>query len=160
DRAGRRREHRDRRGARPHRPAALPHPAALTSRARGVLERGRGLLNRLRDLAGTFEGREDAGPLRELYEDTVPMIDTPVRPVAPLPDSPGAPPQFCRGLEVTRTEVEARLRALLSGGEQLRRQHEDVFSLAEVLSALHGGQPVDFRILHGLTERVLTEVDE
>lgn len=129
-------------------------PAALTHRARHLLERGRVLLARLRELADSLDG--DAG----LFADTVAMIDTAVRTVALLPDSPGAQLRFCRGLEVTLAEVDDRLRALLSAEEQRRRHHEDVHQLSGVLSALHDGESFDYRVLHALTERVLAEVDE
>jgi len=139
-------------------------PRHLTSRARKVLEKGGGLLRDLRDMAGDFEpsghdGPDESGPLRSLYQDTVAMIDTAIRTVSLLPDSIASQMHLCRGLEVTLNEVGERLRTLAAGGARMRRQSDQVQSLAAVLSALETGQGLDAVALRSLVADVLAEAE-
>jgi HD-GYP domain-containing protein (c-di-GMP phosphodiesterase class II) len=145
-------------------------PKFLSSRARRVLEQGSGLLARLRELASLFDSTGDEGPstsgasllapLRSLYQETVAMIDTAIRTIPLLPGTASDQMRLCKGLEAVLGEVDGRLRTLAAGGEKLRRQHEQVHSLAEVLVALETGQPFDAAILDRLVADVLAEVDD
>jgi HD-GYP domain-containing protein (c-di-GMP phosphodiesterase class II) len=133
---------------------------SLTARARQILERGRDLLERLRALGPTLEHHDDGEPLRQLYADTVALIDTTIRTVALMPDSPSLQLHLCRGLEVALNEVHDRLRLLHHGEDRLRRRHEEVALLAEILTDLHAGQPCDTAMLRRLAFQLATEAEQ
>src|SRR5438105_2801262 len=96
-------------------------PRTLTQRARRVRERGRELLGQLRQVAEVMAPAAQ-GPLglTPMYRDTVAMIDTALRTVALLPESPAAQMQLCRGLEATLEEVAGRLHTVTSACQRQR----------------------------------------
>ncbi|MFQ3594286.1 MAG: HD domain-containing phosphohydrolase, partial [Gemmataceae bacterium] len=142
----------------------LPAPAAgplrpLTASARKILERGRDLLQHLRSLGPSLDHQDDAEPLRQLYADTVAMIDTALRVVLLLPESPAEQLQLCRGLEVILNEVHDRLRLLHHGEDRLRQRHEEIATLAELLTQLHAGQSCDTAQLRRLALEIAREAE-
>jgi HD-GYP domain-containing protein (c-di-GMP phosphodiesterase class II) len=145
---------------RPLHPSGNPSPTRLTARARLLLERGRDLLDRLRELGNTLDHRDEAEPLRQMYADTLAMIDTAIRTVALLPDSAAQQLHLCRGLEVTLNEVHDRLRILHYGEDRVRRRFEEVSALGEMLVALHSGQPTDTALLRQLAQQIEAEAEQ
>jgi len=145
---------------RPLVPAAIaPSLRPLTAAARQVLHRGRDLLERLRSLGPTLEHQDEAEPLRQLYVDTVAMLDTALRMVPLLPELPSLQVHLCRGLEVILNEIHDRLRLLHFGEDRLRRRHEEIATLAELLSLLHADQSCDSAVLGHLAEQILREAE-
>lgn len=135
-----------------------PSPRVLTQRARRVLERGRDLLGQLRPVAELMVPEEGAPQeLTPLYRDTVAMIDTALRTVALLPDSATAQMQLCRGLEVTLEEVASRLATLTAACQRQRQETDQIGRLANVLSAMNAGQPIDVAEIHQLAAEVVSE---
>jgi hypothetical protein len=142
-------------------PEATPQPRRLTARARRVLEQGRELLGRLRGLADLFAvPGVPMATLGALYRDTVAMIDTSLRTVAMMPDSPTAQMQLCRGLEVNLDEVAGRLRTLMAGGRRHAREREQIDRLAAILVDIDAGRAVDPTPLRLLADEILEEARE
>jgi hypothetical protein len=92
-----------------------------------------------------------------LYRETTAMMDTALRTVALFPDSTASQLHLCQGLEITLEEVAGRLRTLLAGAARQRQEAERVARLAELLSALAEGQPVEVAAFRALAEEVLAE---
>ena len=140
---------------------ATPHPRRLTARARRVLEQGRDLLGSLRGLADTFAVPDaPALTLGPLYRDTVAMIDTSLRTVALMPDSPTAQMQLCRGLEVNLDEVAGRLRTLMAGSRRQTNEREQIDRLAGLLADVDAGRAVDTTRFRRLADELLDEARE
>ena len=142
-------------------PAVTPQPQRLTARARRVLEQGRELLGTLRGLADTYAAvGTPLLTLGSLYRDTVAMIDTSLRTVALMPDSPTAQMQLCRGLEVSLDEVAGRLRTLMAGSRRHANEQDQIDRLAGLLVAVDAGQAIDTTHLRKLAEEILDEARE
>ena len=142
-------------------PVAAPEPRQLTARARRVLEHGRELLGSLRGLADTFGvPGSPALTLGPLYRDTLAMIDTSLRTVALMPDSPTAQMQLCRGLEVNLDEVAGRLRTLMAGSRRHAHEQAQIDRLAALLGDIDAGRAIDIARLHHLADEILDEARE
>jgi hypothetical protein len=135
-------------------------PTLLTSRARRILERGRELLTRLRALAEDFADGPAADPLAGFYRETVAMTDTTLRTVQAFPDAPSAQLRLSEGLEAILGVIAQRLATLGAAVEQRRREAERVDVLAELLAALHGGQPPDVKPYVVLAEALVEEANQ
>jgi hypothetical protein len=145
---------------------AQPLPTQLTARARRVIERGRELLARLRPLADHLEPRPqspqhpEADPLARLYRDTAAMADSALRMVQALPDAPSAQLKLCEGLEAILNVVAHRI-AVLAGAVAGRRQWSGhIDTLAGLLIALAGGEPVPVQPFEALAEALVAEAAE
>jgi hypothetical protein len=146
-----------------------PHllPRQLTSRARRVLERGRNLLLRLRQLADAFDQSGESAvtpllergePMSKLYRETIALTDTALRMVPLFPDTTSAQLHLCEGLEAILNVVGARLLTLTAGVDRHRQEAGRVSRLAELLTALDTGQPIDKQPFLALAEDVLNDV--
>ena len=137
--------------------AAPGLPRQLTARARRLLEQGRDLLARLRGLADEPLLQLDAHPLAVRYRDTVAMADTALRMVQAYPDAPTAQLRLCEGLEATLCVIAERLGALIEAVEQRRLETGRLDTLADLLSALAAGQPVELQQFTTLAEALLED---
>jgi hypothetical protein len=150
-------------------PAAMPRQ--LTARARRVLERGRDLLGRLRVLADAFEqtdasrvpslpALEKSDPLALLYRETAALTDTALRLIAVFPDTTTGQLHLCEGIEAILNVVATRLLTLSAGVERHRKESQCIARLAELLSALAAGQPVEKKAFLELAEVVLADAQD
>jgi hypothetical protein len=114
---------------------------------------------KLRDLADDF-ANEMEGPSQPtpFYRGTLAMIDTTLRTISLLPDSIATQMSMCRGLEETLEVVSERLRTLSDHGIRQRRERDTVGQLAELLSVLANGQPVELTPFRRIAEEVQAEV--
>ncbi len=145
-------------------------PRQLTSRARRSLERGRDLLLRLRQLADAFEQPPESespppifdrrDPLTKLYRETVALTDTALRMIPLFPDTTSSQLRLCEGLEAILNVVTARQLTLSAGVERQRREIDRVSHLAELLTDLDTGQPIDKQPFLALAEEVLNDAQE
>lgn len=145
-------------------------PRQLTSRARRALERGRELLLHLRQLADAFDRMEEGDappplfergdPLARLYRETIALSDTALRMIPLFPETTSAQLKSCEGLEAILNVVAARQRTLSAGVERQRREIERVTRLAELLTALEAGAPIEKQPFLELAEEVLNDAQE
>jgi HD domain len=151
------------------RDAAHPLPRQLTTRARRALENGRDLLLRLRQLADAFDQPqgnqtppllERNDPLAKLYRETVALTDTALRMIPLFPDTTSTQLRLCEGLEAIFNVVAARLLTLTAGVERQRQEVSRVARLAELLSSLEKGQPLDKQPFLVMAEEILQDAQE
>jgi HD-GYP domain-containing protein (c-di-GMP phosphodiesterase class II) len=154
-------------------------PKQLTARARRILEQGRGLLDELRRLADTLdslslkeqraqsqearaEGSSSPGtdPLPTYYRETTAMADTALRLIQAFPDAPSAQLRLCDGLEVIMGIVAERVAALAAVVELRGETSTRVDTLADLLSRVHEGKPVEIGSFATLAESLLAEADQ
>jgi HD-GYP domain-containing protein (c-di-GMP phosphodiesterase class II) len=152
-------------------------PKQLTARARRILEQGRSLLSQLRVLADAFEsdstaeqngtenpvvklGPREIDPLARRYQETVAMAETALRMVQAFPDAPSVQLRLCAGLEAILGVTAEHVTALTAAVRQRQRATAQVDTLAQLLTALHAGQPVDIQAFVNLVEVILTEAQE
>jgi len=144
-------------------PAAAPRlPRQLTPRAHQLLERGRELLTRLRTIDAELGSTEehyldDRDPLSDWHGDTVAMVDAALHIVPAFPDAPGDQTRLCDGLEVILRGVSQRVAILTQALETRRREMSRVDTLADLLTCLESGRPVDLKPFTQLAESILTE---
>jgi HD-GYP domain-containing protein (c-di-GMP phosphodiesterase class II) len=152
-------------------------PKQLTARACRLLKRGRDLLGQLRTLAdepllapaldpdaegaGARAGpRGEADPLLVLYRETAAMTETVLRTVQAFPDAPSAQLRLCEGLEATVSVIADRLAVIAAAVNQRRRETDRLDQLAEWLTALATGRPVDVQPFISLGEVLLAEAQQ
>ncbi len=133
-------------------------PTFLTARAARLLRRGGELLAQLRAVADEplwLQGEDD--PLGVLYRETVAMTDTVLRTVQAFPEAPSAQIRLCEGLEAILNVVAERLTALTAAVAARRRERGRTGALADLLSALASGRPVEMAALTALAQAVLDD---
>ena len=136
-------------------------PAQLTARAARLLRRGGELLGQLRALGEeALVQREEGDPVAVLYRETVAMTDTVLRTVQAFPEAPSAQVRLCEGLEVILGVVADRLTALTGAVALKRRERGRIDALAELLTALASGEPVEMGPLTSLAEAVLDDAQQ
>lgn len=143
-------------------PAAEPGlPTHLTARARGLLQQGHQLLGQLKALASDLDLSAEtdgaADPLIAHYRATVAMADTALRLVQAYPDAPSAQLRLCDGLESTLEVVAQRVATLRSLVDQRRQKADRVDMLADLLTCLAAGQPVELKPFVTLAQAILSE---
>jgi hypothetical protein len=139
--------------------AALP--AQLTARAARLLRRGGELLDRLRALSEEpllQQGEGDA--LLTRYRETAAMTETVLRTVQAFPEAPGAQVRLCEGLEAILGVVADRLAGLTAAVAARRRDRGRIDALADLLTALAAGEPVEMGPLSSLAEAVLDDAQQ
>jgi HD-GYP domain-containing protein (c-di-GMP phosphodiesterase class II) len=139
--------------------AALP--ARLTARAARLLRRAGELLGKLRTLDdGPLPELDEDDPAAVLYRETLAMTDTVLRTVQAFPEAPSAQLRLCEGLEVIIGVAADRLTALTAAVAQRRRERGRIDALAELLTALVSGRPVEMAPLNSLAEAVLDDTQQ
>ncbi|HVS35625.1 MAG TPA: HD domain-containing phosphohydrolase [Gemmataceae bacterium] len=147
-----------------------PLPQQLTMRARRVLERGRDLLSRLRQISDAFASPLDesgpavlfdrADPLTILYRETAAMTDTSLRLVPLFPQTATAQLYLCEGLEAILTVIAGRLKTLIAGVQTRRAENGRIAFLAQLLTELEAGRPVDAAPLMDLAEEIAGDAQD
>lgn len=137
-------------------------PTQLTPRAHRLLEEGRKLLTRLRNLDAELGSTEESfldntDPLAEWHRDTVAMVDVALHIVQAFPDAPSAQLRLCEGLEVILGAVNQRVGILTQALERRGLLISRVDTLADLLTCLEAGRPVDLRPFKILAEAILAE---
>lgn len=135
-------------------------PTQLTARAMRLLRRGRELLGQLRLFAEEPWLQQDGDPLAGLYRETAAMTDAVLRSVQTFPESATAQMRLCEGLEVVLGIVAERLANLQAGLTQMRLHGQRLGLLAELFTALAGGQSIDLKALTGLAEALHEEAQQ
>jgi HD-GYP domain-containing protein (c-di-GMP phosphodiesterase class II) len=139
--------------------AALP--GQLTSRARRLLERGQALLGQLRSLGQDIAPDQDGGdPLAEWYHGTVAMTDSTLRMIGTFPDTPSVQLRLCEGLDVSLDVIAARLGRLQALLRRRRREAEWIETLADYLTCLSQGQPLDLQPVTLLADALIQDQQE
>jgi HD-GYP domain-containing protein (c-di-GMP phosphodiesterase class II) len=141
-------------------PAGLPHQ--LTPRAHLLLKRGRELLTQLRTIDMELGVSEESfldrlDPLADWHRDTVAMVDVALHIVQVFPDAPSDQIRLCEGLEVILASVSQRVALLTQAMQKRRLENEQVETLADLLTCLEAGRPVDLKPFAQLAESLLTE---
>jgi HD-GYP domain-containing protein (c-di-GMP phosphodiesterase class II) len=126
------------------------------------LERGRELLTRLRTIDAELGSTEeqyldDCDPLADWHRDTVAMVDAALHIIPAFPDVLGNQIRLCDGLEVILGGVSQRVAILAQALEKRRREMSRVDMLADLLTCLEAGRPVDLKPFTQLAEAILTE---
>lgn len=144
-------------------------PGQLTARARWLLERVRELLARLRTLGDDLarvpppdQGEERAlseedEPLTAWYRATVAMADAALRMIGTFPDAPSTQLRLCEGIEAILAAVDRRTARLDGILQRRRREHNQVETLASLLTELAAGKAVSIRQFAILARTVLEE---
>jgi HD-GYP domain-containing protein (c-di-GMP phosphodiesterase class II) len=137
-------------------------PRQLTPCARQLLERGRGLLAQLRTIDAELGPTEehyldDREPLAEWHRDTVAVVDAVLHLVQAFPDTSSEQIRLCDGLEVILSGVSRRIAILTQTLEKRRREMSRLDMLADLLTCLEAGQPVDLKPFSQLAESILSE---
>src|SRR5262245_18692804 len=136
-------------------------PTQLTARAARLLKQGRDLLLQLRAVGDEpLLERADRDPLAALYRETASMTETVLRTVQAFPESPSAQIRLCEGLEVVLGVVADRLAVLGSALDQRRRDHGRIETLADLLTLLVAGLPVELGAFTSLAESVLEDAQQ
>jgi HD-GYP domain-containing protein (c-di-GMP phosphodiesterase class II) len=142
-----------------HEPASLP--TQLTARARRLLEQGQELLGRLRSLGEDLAPDRDPGdPLPVWYRGTVAMTDSTLRMIGTFPDAPSVQLRLCEGLEVTLEVIATRIGRLKAMLDRRRQETGWIETLADFLTCLSLGKPVDLQPLNTLAEALLNDQQE
>jgi HD-GYP domain-containing protein (c-di-GMP phosphodiesterase class II) len=137
--------------------AALP--SKLTARAARLLRRAHDLLGQLR--ANTEDALmpvDQSEPLAQLHRETLSMTDAVLRTVQAFPEAPSAQVRLCEGLEAVLNIVAERLGVLSTALARRRKETVRRQALAEALTALAAGQPVELGTFEAIAESVRSDV--
>jgi hypothetical protein len=137
-------------------------PRQLTPRAHRLLEEGRKLLTRLRTLDSQLGSTEESfldnsDPLAEWHRDTVSMVDVALHIVQAFPDAPGLQLRLCEGLELILVAVSQRVGILTHALDRRRLLVSRVDALADLLSCLEAGRPIDLKPFREIAEAIVAE---
>lgn len=137
-------------------------PRQLTPRAHRLLEEGRKLLSRLRTLDAELSSTEESfldntDPLSEWHRDSVAMVDVALHIVQAFPDAPGAQLRLCEGLEQILGAVNQRVGILTQAQEKRSLLISRVDTLADLLTCLEAGRPIDLKPFKEIAEAILAE---
>jgi len=137
-------------------------PRQLTPRAHRLLEEGRKLLTRLRALDTQIGSTEESflegsDSLAEWHRDTVAMVNVALHIVQAFPDAPGVQLRLCEGLELILVAVNQRVAILNHALEKRRQLVSRVDAVADLLSCLEAGRPIDLKPFREIAEAIVGE---
>jgi HD-GYP domain-containing protein (c-di-GMP phosphodiesterase class II) len=136
-------------------------PAQLTARAARLLKRSRELLAQLRALGDEpLLQHEEGDPLAALYRETTALLDTVLRTIQVFPEAPSAQLRLCEGLEVSAGVVADRLILLGSALTARRRDRGRIDTLADLLTTLASGQPMEVELFAALGEALIGDAQQ
>lgn len=123
---------------------AVNGPAQLTFRARRCLERGRELLGKLRIISDDpLLKLSDDDPIEKRFRETAAIVDTALRTIQSFPNAAGSQLRLCEGLDAILDVVSQRIGAMTAVLDQRRRDRRWINTLADLLTCLNAGAPVD-----------------
>jgi hypothetical protein len=144
---------------------AGPLPTQLTVRARRLLEDARGLIAAQRKvtqepfLAGLLADEAAEGDALAVYaRETVALTDAALRMVQAFPASAEAQLRMCDGVEVMLRNVRDRLAVTKSATHVRRKDAERIDGLAQRLTEVCDGRPVNLAWFMELGEQLLDDV--
>jgi HD-GYP domain-containing protein (c-di-GMP phosphodiesterase class II) len=136
-------------------------PRQLTGAARHLLERGRELLRRLRELGNAATREPDeANPRVEWYLATLALVGSALRTIAAFPNDPGEQLRLCEGIAGALDHIDQRIWRLADMMCRLHREKSWVDVLAEGLTRLSQGKPIDNIPITKLAKAIAADADD
>ena len=88
------------------------------------------------------------------------MADTALRMIQAFPDAASVQLRLCEGLEGMLGVIAERIAGLNAAARERRSQHQRIDTLADLLTQLHAGLPVDIQRCADIAEAIVTEAAE
>jgi hypothetical protein len=103
---------------------------------------------------------DNTDPLAEWHRATLSMVDVALQIVQAFPDAPGVQLRLCEGLELILAAVQERVGILTHALEKRNALVSRVDALADLLSCLESGRPIDQKPFREIAEAIVGEAHQ